>query len=105
MSDITPEEMLRLAYEHRCLGGLTGPLGTEMELALRSAADQIETLNAANATMRETLTKIANPEEWGYIDDSGCGKGAGSYRDSWLGEDHPIDLALRTLSPSNGDNK
>jgi hypothetical protein len=43
------------------------------------------------------LRLIADKNNWGYFDPSGCPKGAGEYKEAWIGEDHPLDIAERLL--------
>lgn len=48
------------------------------------------------------LLRLSNPMNWGYFDDSGCPKGAGNYKDAWIGgEPHPIKEAQKILDVLN----
>ena len=45
------------------------------------------------------LQSVADAEQWGYFDDSGCARGYGDCLDSWVGhDDHPQERAQRLLS-------
>lgn len=55
--------------------------------------------------MLDFLANVANKDNWGYFDPSGCPKGMGRYKDSWIGDgEHPLDAAERLLATmkSNG---
>lgn len=44
------------------------------------------------------LRSVADREQWGYFDDSGCAKGVGSSLESWVGDDeHPQERAERLI--------
>lgn len=45
------------------------------------------------------LQLLADKNNWGYIDPSGCPKGIGIYNDSWIREgEHPVDMAQKLLN-------
>jgi hypothetical protein len=47
----------------------------------------------------EFLRSVADPEQWGYFDDSGCARGYGDCLDSWVGDgDHPQEKARRLIA-------
>ena len=49
--------------------------------------------------MLDLLANVANKDNWGYFDPSGCPKGMGRYKDSWIGDgEHPLDAAERLLA-------
>ena len=56
----------------------------EMQLLIQQGKakdDRIAALEAQLERAREALRQYANRENWGYLDESGCFKGAGSYTD------------------------
>lgn len=55
-----------------------------------------------NEELQSLLKKLSDPMNWGYIDESGCAKGAGSYTEAWIGKgEHPMILASRIISVDN----
>lgn len=54
-------------------------------------------LERENNRFRAALAEIGDKNNWGYFDESGCAKGAGSYRDSFVGDEHPLDLIPKLL--------
>jgi hypothetical protein len=41
----------------------------------------------------EFLKNIVDPNNWGYVDDSGCARGAGEYTDQYIGDLDLIEAA------------
>jgi len=45
------------------------------------------------------IRSVANKDNWGYFDNSGCPKGMGRYLESWIGDgEHPKNIAERLLA-------
>lgn len=52
-----------------------------------------------NEELQSLLQKLADPMNWGYVDEFGCAKGAGSYTEAWIGKgEHPQTIASRLIS-------
>ncbi len=57
--------------------------------------------------VKKLLKLLANPNNWGFYDESGCPKSYGNlYDTTWVGEDHPGVIAKILLDSENvGDNE
>jgi hypothetical protein len=67
---------IRIAYKlgHRDARHVAAEIAAEADARIAALEAQLE-------RAREALRQYANRENWGYLDESGCFKGAGSYTD------------------------
>ena len=62
----------------------------------------LEELHQDIALLKGTLSKYADPFNWGYYDDSGCPKGAGGYTDAcFLGPEVAQDAIAVMMGVNN----
>lgn len=58
-----------------------------------------------NHEVMKLLKLLANPNNWGFYDASGCIKSYGNiYDTTWVGEDHPGVIAKILLNSENVGN-
>lgn len=73
---------------------------TDKDIVLKNK--EIDALRAQNAQLLAALKQYADPENWGYRDESGCPKGAGRYESAcFLGRE--VALAAIAAAESEGE--
>jgi len=88
-----PANLMRRLEKGFCNAGYGYSANTVVELT-----NEISKLRAKLDDVEKFLSLIADRNNWGYFDPSGCPKGIGKYVESWVADgEHPTDMSRRLL--------